>query len=214
MLEFPGKRVDQWDETLITSAAFQELLSSGTDTSCCYKLSDVKFTPSFDLVKLINSLNFSHDFCMSGRKTTYFGIFAYEYAGTYHPPTPFSSNKFVLEMFNFVSNSFPLLNLNSCLLNYYPDTSCTIPLHSDNESSIDPHSFIITLSLGCTRTLTFKKICHSNLKLIDLVSLSNGEVIAFSKTSQRFFKHGLVPEGPITKLPRVSATFRRITPRN
>ena len=198
--------------TLISTRTFRNMLLLREDTACCYKFESLKFIPTFDLVTFINSLNFSHHFNKSGRKSVLFGDVRYDYAGVYHNPMHFTENLFVFEAFTYVSCLFPYLNLNSCLVNYYPDTSCIIPFHSDNESSIYPNSYIITISLGCTRTLTFKKILDSNMTHHEQVTMSNGDVIAFSSNSQSYFSHGLTSEDPIVKIPRISLTFRSLLP--
>ena len=113
-------------------------------------------------------------------------------------------------MFTFVSNAFPGLNLNSCLINYYPNSKSSIPFHSDDENCIAPRSFILMLSLGATRTLYFKRLGSRDKNQACLkVDMADGEIIVFSRGSQNFFLHG-VPSENHGGLPRLSATFRSI----
>ena len=180
------------------------------DSTCCFKV-DIKFNPSFDLVTLINSLFFSHKFQASGRQAKYFGALPYVYPGGRHPPCCLATNKYVYEMFQFISNAFPALNLNSCLINYYPNSESFIPFHADNEICIAPRSFILTLSLGASRTLKFKRLGSRNKnKSCFEVNLVDREIVLFSRGSQDFYLHGIDPSVEHGGLPRVSATFRSI----
>ena len=179
------------------------------DMTCCFKV-DMKFVPSFNLVTLVNSLFFTHKFQASGRQAIYFGDVPYVYPGGSHPSRPLVTNSYVYEMFTFVSNAFPGLNLNSCLINYYPNSKSSIPFHTDDENCIAPRSFILTLSLGATRTLCFKRLGSRDKNQACLkVDMADGEIIVFSRGSQNFFLHG-VPSENHGGLPRLSATFRSI----
>ena len=76
---------------------------SKLDPSIYYKI-DAKLRPSFDLVTLIQSLNFSHNFVSSGRKAVYFGHNPYSYAGGIHYPSRtanITANQHVKEMLYF-----------------------------------------------------------------------------------------------------------------
>lgn len=116
-------------------------------------------------------------------------------------------------MFKFVDVKFPELNFNSCLINIYPDKSVGIPDHSDDETSIARDSFILTISLGCTREMFFK--VKSSGETLASLNLCHGDIILFSKNSQNWYTHGIPPSRPLVfstenYLPRVSATFRCI----
>ena len=185
---------------------------SQLDRACCYKIVD-KYSPSFELVTFLESLNFTHCFSKSGRQSIYFGEFAYSYAGGQHKAYPLNANQYVFEMFCYIRHTFPLFDVNSCLINYYPNSSSSIPFHADDEPCIEPGSIIFTISLGATRTLSFKQAgrCCSN-ELIDLnIEISHGDIVVFSKSSQDKFVHGILPERGCLHSPRVSATFRKIT---
>ena len=115
-------------------------------------------------------------------------------------------------MFNFVIQLFPDFGLNSCLINYYPSKLCTIPDHSDDEASICDHSYIVTISLGASRRMIFKSKLNGNF--LCSVSLTDGQILIFTKASQSLFTHGI----PVTEQPdvdeygpRISATFRKLT---
>jgi len=177
----------------------------------CFAITDFRFCPDFSLYSLIKSLNFDKKFS-SGRHAKLFGDLPYCYSNTVHSATKFSNNPFVSEMFNYVTNKFPSLELNSCLINFYPDQKSFMPDHSDDEYSIDPESFIVTLSLGCDRTMLFK--LKSSKQLIARVKLRDGMILLFSKYSQDLYTHGLPPKlnnrSCVDFVPRISATFRKL----
>ena len=176
---------------------------------------ELRFTPKFDLNQLLSSLNFSHDFVSSGRRAAFFGTVAYQYGhDTCHIPRDTNSNPYIAEMFTFVLSVFPDMKLNSCLINYYPNSDCTMPFHSDNERCIASHSFVVTLSLGAERTMFFKlrenrskNVCKGELCSI---KLAHGSILVFSRASQSRFVHGLPKEHSPASGPRISATFRRL----
>ena len=64
-------------------------------------------------------------------------------------------------MFNYVSERFSSFELNSCLINIYPDNKSFMPDNSDDEQIIDSNSFIVTLSLGSECIMHFKNK-HNN----------------------------------------------------
>ena len=126
-----------------------------------------------------------------------------------HVPSNFSENRFVCEIYDFVVRIFPFFNLNSCLINYYPDKKCFIPDHVDDEDYIAKNSFIVTISLGASRRMFFKEI-KSGLCLCSIM-LNGGSVLIFSKESQLLFTHGIPPTYTCDAddySPRISATFR------
>ena len=112
-------------------------------------------------------------------------------------------------MFRYVTNAFPDLVFNSCLLNYYPKSNSSMPYHSDNETHIKPKSYILTISLGSERKMYFKET-STDLNLLS-VTLRHGNVLLFSKESQSKYQHGIQPSiNTNTPLPRISATFRNL----
>ena len=178
-----------------------------------YVKTNIIFYANFEIKSLIKSLKFSHTFTQTGRNAVYFGTHEYRYTGGYHAARDIHSNKYISDMFKFVSSKFPQLMLNSCLINFYPEKYSSIPFHSDDEPCIDPNSWILTLSLGCDRLMTFKSV---NGDYSDEVLLTHGQLILFSRESQDLFMHGILPEVTCSAVnnlfisQRVSATFRKI----
>jgi hypothetical protein len=186
-------------------------LSNSEFISLSFAICDFQYQPDFSLYSLVKSLNFEQKF-YSGRFAKLFGNLPYSYSNTKHSATKFSENLFVTDMFNYVTEKFPTFELNSCLINYYPDRKSYMPDHSDDELHIDPDSFIVTLSLGSERTLYFK---HKRSKtVIASVNLSEGMTMIFSKNSQDIYTHGIPPNYNThvinDYMPRISATFRKL----
>ena len=86
------------------------------------------FVHNFELSSLLQSNDFDHSF-KSGRKTRLFGSHVYSYGNTTHLPTNINSNPYIFEMFQFLTNAFPDLDLNSCLINYYPNSILKVLCH-------------------------------------------------------------------------------------
>ena len=82
-----------------------------------------------------------------------------------------------------------------------------MPRHSDNEDCINEDSYIMTLSLGSTRTMRFTEKV-SNTTVAD-VELKHGSILVMSKKSQQYYQHELLAN-PDNTDGRVSLTFRRI----
>ena len=83
------------------------ILFSQLDLAWGNKIVD-KSSPSFELVTSLESLNFTHTFTKSGRKSVYFGEFPYSYAGGQHQANPLNTNQYVFEMFCFMCRTYLL----------------------------------------------------------------------------------------------------------
>ena len=170
----------------------------------------VKYHTDFELKDLIDSLDFTHNFNRSNRYSVLFGMHEYKYSNVLHYPKLFVNNVIVYRIFNRVCDLFPSLEFNSALLNYYPDSHAVIGLHADDEPDICNNSFILTLSLGGSRTLTF---AHKHTRnTVCSYFFEHGEFIIFSKSSQFNFVHGILDENEVRSSsdPRLSITFRKL----
>ena len=89
-----------------------------------------------------------------------------------------------------------------------------MPDHSDNEICIEPLTFIITISLGSSRSMIFKDRISG--KQILSINLNHGNILTFSKESQSKYTHGIPVLFNDTRsesfVPRISATFRYLRP--
>ena len=146
-----------------------------------------------------------------------FGNHEYKYGSVYHPPLHISNNKYVESIYNNVRELFPTLKFNSVLLNYYPNNHSIINLHADDEPDICPQSYILTLSFGSSRSLTFAHKVSRHI--ICTVNIGHGDFTIFSKLSQSYFIHGILDTCPDVSTiepcsrnmySRLSFTFRNL----
>lgn len=182
-----------------------------TANSICFLLSSTGLiSPDLDLENFKNSLLF--DFNFHNRKTAYFGKHSYTYGTTTHIPQPINSNKYIEEIVKAFQSQFPDSCFNSVLINFYPNDCSHLPFHSDNEQDICNDSFIYTLSLGSDRQICFRNSRTRNILL--KVDLKHSSLIGFSKRSQRFYEHSILPASPGTNSHlvkfRISLTFRHM----
>ena len=157
--------------------------------------------------KLLDSITFDHCFAQSQRSTAFFGVTTYSYSGIKHRPAAISSNVVLTELCNVVNKLLPNFKFNSVLLNYYPNSHSKIPCHADDEADILHDSFILTLSLGDTRNMSFFN--YSNTKLAK-VELHPWDILIFSKISQFKYKHAVGAGLELFRSPRLSLTFRNL----
>ncbi|KAL5257974.1 hypothetical protein ACHWQZ_G012807 [Mnemiopsis leidyi] len=153
----------------------------------------------------LKELDFSHNF--PNRQAVYFGEFDYEYSGGKHEAKAIPPNSYLASICSYLEVLLPNYDYNSTLINYYTNGSDYIPRHSDNEDCINEDSYILTLSLGSTRTMRFTETV-SNTTVAD-VELKHGSILVMSKQSQQYFQHELLAN-PDNTDSRVSVTFRRI----
>ncbi len=108
-----------------------------------------------------------------------------------------------------VSNNAHQSLLNNCLMNWYESGNHYIGLHSDNEPELYPHSPILTLSLGATRT--FRLAPKSNMRnrqqhCLD-VEVAHGDLLIMGGTTQTTHLHSVTKTLRCPN-PRISVTMR------
>jgi len=137
------------------------------------------------------------------RKVAWYGDKAYHY--TYSGETKIAKlwTKALLEL-KTIAESCCKTRYNSCLLNYYPDGTCGMGWHSDNENSILAYSSIASISLGAERTFSFKQ--KSGSKKLSL-QLENGSLFEMKGLTQEYWLHSL-PKSKKVSVPRINLTFR------
>ena len=144
-----------------------------------------------------------------GRKTTYFGQVPYNYGRFSHPAATYPSS----EHFDKIFAQLQLIDADitpsnyTCLCTLYPDGGACIPLHSDNERSIEPGSTIYTVSFGAPRDLRLSNTVGPLKE--HFVTLKHGSVYAMSQESQDTWRHG-IDRDPTVHTPRLSLTFRKL----
>ena len=161
----------------------------------------------FCIKTLLRELDFTHNF--QNRKAIYFGQFPYHYSGGKHDARSISTGSYLGSICSYMDVLFPNYEYNSVLINFYEDGQDCMPLHSDTEDCIEDESYIVTVSLGATRTLMFNEMSTGQ----DVMStdLHHGDVSIMSRHSQDYYKHEILPN-PSCSDSRISLTFRLIKP--
>ena len=209
--------IENYFQTLAVSSISNESLSSGNDIlddtvidfiePLPVELVDDKPFSKFCLDTLLRELNFTH--CFQNRKAIYYGQFPYHYNGGKHEARDIPLGSYLESICSYLDVLFPDYEYNSVLINFYANGQDYIPLHSDTEDCIEDDSYIVTVSLGATRTLMFQEVSTGH----DIVStdLQHGDVSIMSRRSQDYFKHEIVPDS-LCSYSRISLTFRLIKP--
>lgn len=143
---------------------------------------------------------------MRVRKTASYGI-PYNYGSMRYedyPPMPSHLENIcdeILSTFGFRPNN--------CLLNYYPDGDSSIGFHSDSAQRLAPGTGVVIVSLGCSRTMVFKKKAdRTNQHHLELLP---GSLLYVPTAMQEYWLHG-IPKSEVTCGSRISLTFRLILP--
>ncbi|KAL5255361.1 hypothetical protein ACHWQZ_G014696 [Mnemiopsis leidyi] len=80
--------------------------------------------------------------------------------------------------------------------------------YRDDEIMIDPESYIMTVSLGAKRTMTF---CNNDETQSENLDLEDCSLLVTSRFAQDFWRHGILPQEEVSG-ERISLTFREISP--
>ncbi|TGM46759.1 alpha-ketoglutarate-dependent dioxygenase AlkB [Leptospira biflexa] len=128
--------------------------------------------------------------------------FSYRYSGTTKTALPWSKDLFNLkdEVERETNETF-----NSCLLNLYHDGSEGMAWHRDDETSLQKHSTIASVSLGAERIFRFK---HKKKNTVVELPLEPGSLLLMKGEIQEHWLHSL-PKALKVKRPRVNLTFRQ-----
>lgn len=101
------------------------------------------------------------------------------------------------------------LELNSCLVSFYPSEKVSLSLHTDNECTMDQTQPICNLSIGSPRAIKFYRITQNHNDIPQETILMQSRSLCTMKPGcQSLFKHK-VPQGT-TPGHRFSLSFRRI----
>ena len=164
-----------------------------------------------ELLEFIENLNpeFSSVDQNESRQVIYFGDYSYRYTGKNHParPAPPVLMK-VLDTVDPKTGEKRTLKANSCLITRYCSGVNHIPMHRDDEIMIDPESYIMTVSLGAKRTMTF---CNNDETQSETLDLEDCSLLVTSRFAQDFWRHGILPQEEVSG-ERISLTFREISP--
>lgn len=101
-------------------------------------------------------------------------------------------------------------NINSVLLNYYPDENACIGWHRDNTPALGKNPTIISISIGDTRTF---KMCRARSSIsrdpteeLFSADLTSGSLLIMAGNCQEHI-HSIL-KSPVDKGPRWNFTFR------
>lgn len=111
--------------------------------------------------------------------------------------------------------------LNSCLMNKYRDGGDSIKPHRDSEEIFGENPVVVILSIGATRTLTFRRIIYDedNLHLIQTepdpvlahefsVEMVEGSMVIMAGALQKYYSHEITKVVDVACPTRYSMTFR------
>lgn len=169
-------------------------------------ISGITFIEGFvkEHLSLFNDLqtNVIWDERMAARKTASYGV-AYNYSQIEYPYQPLpESLKAIAERIGQTLGFTP----NNCLLNYYLDGSSSMGFHADQTDILVENTGVVIVSLGVTRTLSFRKINDKQTTCdYDLVS---GSLLYMDNEVQRHWQHAIPKDN--TTNGRISLTFREI----
>ena len=172
---------------------------------CCIYPVPIQLT-NLTIDEILHSIKFDNSYHHTSRKTAYYGDYDYAYSTTLHVKKAITEPSFLLSCINTINHVFPTAEVNSVLINYYPNGKSVIPFHSDNEPSICQNSFIFTYSMGQTRTMLFRDL--NTKKLLCKTRLDHGSLILLPKLSQSCFEHSIAADNSV--YPRLSLTFRKM----
>lgn len=100
-----------------------------------------------------------------------------------------------------------LIDVNSVLMNLYPDGNTSLGYHRDPENELGEEPTILTLSMGTTRRLELRPQADTR-QLVEL-SLEPGSLFIMKGRCQLDWYHGIVEEPEVTA-PRISLTLREV----
>lgn len=156
-----------------------------------------------------------YDKTFENRKVAYYGDVPYRYQGGSHVARSMSDNPYlsalsvrVEDLCNDIGIDFP--RFNSVMVTKYDNHNSCIPPHSDDESSIVPDSDILTVSLGSTRQVAFRRKLPG-VYSEEILEVAQGDVYIMSRFSQDYYDHA-VPKirSEEYKGPRISITYRAL----
>jgi len=139
------------------------------------------------------------------RKVAWYGDrpYAYTYSKTSKSALPWTNE--LLKLKQIVEDKTEK-TYNSCLLNLYHNGEEGMAYHSDNETALEKHGSIASLSFGAERKFLFK---HKQTKETVSIYLEHGSLLVMKDQTQDNWLHRLPPTTKVTR-PRINLTFRTI----
>ncbi len=187
------------------------------------KLDFITEATSSDLTEFLASSTFASE---NGHSVLAFGA-PYTYTGSKSCTSPPPIPDILQPIFDKVNelqkevylNKYPELRkanyaaqipeINSCLVNMYNGPQSYLPLHADDEVTINPESSIFTLSLGSSCQVKF---IENDSNTSTEITCPSQSLYHMTCRSQKFFKH-CIEAGSISGT-RYSLTFRSVNWKN
>ena len=118
----------------------------------------------FDINKLDSDIVFDKQ--LGNRSVCYYGSYPYSYATISHKSRKIpASGNYLCKILDHLHNIMPDLRYNSILVTKYQSGQSSLGFHADNEAEIVQDSTIVTISLGQTRSITFRESTNTRKTL-------------------------------------------------
>jgi alkylated DNA repair dioxygenase AlkB len=137
---------------------------------------------------------------MLARQAASFGL-PYNSSGITYPAVPFPD--FLVPLVDRLEQRLGY-RPNNCLAHRYADGRSTMGFHFDSTAELVPGTGLAIVSLGASRTLTFRH--QADKSLLETYRLVSGSLLYMSPRMQQDWKHGIQAEEGADK--RISLTFR------
>ena len=139
---------------------------------------------------------------MSARLTASFGA-PYNYSQISYPATPMP--KYLQKVVDAIEKELSW-RPNNCLINNYVEGSSRMGFHADSTAELEPGTGVAIVSLGATRTLTFRRTAEPDVRWG--CPLPPGSLLWMDDEVQAHWQHGVLKQSGAG--PRVSLTFRAL----
>lgn len=165
-----------------------------------------QFLPNADTLFDLLASSVEWDDRIRARRVASFGV-PYNYSGTMWPEKVMP--EMLQPMIDMVMNIVGY-QPNNCLANYYPTGDSTMGYHSDSVDDLEEGTGISIISLGATRTISFRR--ETDRSEVHNLALQSGSMLHMTSAMQATWRHAILKAEDVTS-GRISLTFRRIKPR-
>ncbi|MFM9927026.1 alpha-ketoglutarate-dependent dioxygenase AlkB [Variovorax sp. H27-G14] len=139
---------------------------------------------------------------MKARKTASFGV-PYNYSQIAYEPVPMPAE---LDALCGQIEAKLGFRPNNCLLNHYVDGASSMGFHSDSSEALAPGTGVAIVSVGSTRTITYRSKADSAVRFD--YPLPHGSLLYMSDAVQQEWLHAIPKADSVGE--RISLTFRAI----
>ena len=182
----PTKCIDRYEENFISSDKSKKL--------CTFLDSCDQFSSNIE----------------NGHSVAMFG-YPYHYTGSTHSDNPPDIPVPLQEVIDDINKLYPDATINSVLVNKYSGPGASLPPHADDEFTINPDSFIFTVSLGHAVDVKFTEMHSSDSPAVHKTIQPNS-LYVMSHVSQSYWKHGINKCSTFGGTDvRYSLTFRHVS---